>query len=72
MLVTAGHTWQHQVTWQHTFTPVIVGGEDGDLVAGVAVAGTGHVALVDVGEGGFVQDDVPNVIDLKFFSILNL
>ena len=72
MLVTAGHTWQHQVYWQHIFTPVNVGGEDGDLVAGVAVSGTGHVPLVDVGEGGLVQDDVPNVIDLKLFSMLNI
>ena len=51
----------------------IVGGQDGDRVAGVTVAGTGHVTLVDVGEGGrLVQDDVPDVIDLKMFSVLNL
>ena len=48
--------------------PVAARGHDCDPVGGEAVAGTGHVALVDVGEGRLVQDDVPDVIYLKLFS----
>ena len=40
-------------------------------MVGEAVAGAGHVTLVDVGEGSLVQDDVPDVIDLKILYILS-